>query len=86
MLAERASEPKATELILRRKKANGKLNGTITWRGDRRTPLIPFSHKIKLSVSEAQLIPSSTLQYYAIARPREKSGYMNRPKIEAATP
>jgi len=72
--------------FLRVKKADGKPEGTKTWRGDRRTPLVPFRHKINLSGNEARLIPSPTLLYYAIAHPSEKSGYMGRPTIETATP
>ena len=72
--------------FLRIKKANGLPDGTQTWRGDGKTPLIPFHHKIELSICEVHLTPSPTPLYYAVAHPTEKSGYMNRPKIEAAVP
>jgi radical SAM superfamily enzyme YgiQ (UPF0313 family) len=71
--------------FLRIKKTDGSPDGTKTWRGDGRTPLIPFRHKIELSNSEAQLTPSSTLLYYAVAHPSDKSGYIQRPTIEAAS-
>ena len=70
--------------FLRIKKTDGSPDGTKTWRGDGRTPLIPFQHKIELSTSEAQLTPSPTLLYYAVAHPVDKSGYIKRPTIEAA--
>ena len=70
--------------FLRIKKADGSPDGTKTWRGDGRTPLIPFKHKVELSAGEAQLTPSPTLLFYAVAHPTEKSGYIQRPTIEMA--
>ncbi len=69
--------------FLRNGAENGKHENLKTWRGDRRTPVIPFSHEIRLTGGGAHLTPSPTLLYYAIAHPKENSGYLNRPRIEA---
>ncbi|MFQ5443324.1 MAG: DUF4080 domain-containing protein, partial [Nitrospinales bacterium] len=61
-------------------------NGKKTWEGDRRTPLIPFFHDIRLNNSNVQLNPSPQPIYYAIVHPEQRNGYIKRPFIERVGP
>ena len=57
-----------------------------TWREDRKTPIIPFQHKIEISGSEALLKSMEHPVYYAISHSNNGGGYFNRPvlnRIEA---
>ena len=53
-----------------------------TWSGDRKTPLVPFRHRIRVSGGEAEVIPASSPQYCAVVHPESSSGYLCPPALE----
>ena len=53
-----------------------------TWQGDRKTPLIPFRHKICVHAGEVEVIPASSTQYYAVIHAEGSSGYLCPPTLE----
>jgi radical SAM superfamily enzyme YgiQ (UPF0313 family) len=52
-----------------------------TWRGDRKSPLIPFRHEIQWRGAEVELIPSPVPQHYVIAHPNDDTGYIQHPSV-----
>lgn len=54
------------------------------WPGDKKTPLIPFLHEIRVDGSRVCLTPVSSPVYYAVVHPEGRAGYMARPRIVAA--
>lgn len=52
------------------------------WQGDRKTPLIPFQHEIKLTGSQAHLTPTQETTYYAVVHPQGQNAYIARPRLE----
>ncbi|MBI4389955.1 MAG: DUF4080 domain-containing protein [Nitrospinae bacterium] len=54
------------------------------WRGDGRTPLVPFQHEIQLNGRRASLVPAPQPVYYAVVHPANRSGYMTPPVLKKA--
>ncbi|MGP0567087.1 MULTISPECIES: DUF4080 domain-containing protein [unclassified Nitrospina] len=52
-----------------------------TWSGDRKTPLVPFSHEIEVDRWQARLSPSRSPVYYAVAHAPRGAGYFTRPAV-----
>ena len=52
-----------------------------TWKQDRKTPIIPFQHKIEISGSEALLKSMEHPVYYAISHSNNGGGYFHRPAL-----
>ncbi len=50
-----------------------------TWKKDRKTPIIPFQHKIEISGSKAHLKSMEHPVYYAISHSNNGGGYFHRP-------
>ena len=57
-----------------------------TWSGDKKTPVIPFNHEIKILGNRAHLSPSYQPLYYAIVHPENSEGYLHLPKVERVNP
>ncbi len=60
---------------------NGGKSQPSTWSGDRKTPIFPFHHEIKLNGRFTQFKPVGDPILYAIAHPPKSSGYFDEPKI-----
>ncbi len=56
-----------------------------TWKKDRKTPVVPFSHEIKISGSQAILKVAANPVYYAIAHSHNGEGYFRRPTVNAVS-
>ena len=56
-----------------------------TWKKDRQTPVIPFSHEIEISGSQAILKVAANPVYYAIAHSQNGDGYFRRPTVNAVS-
>jgi anaerobic magnesium-protoporphyrin IX monomethyl ester cyclase len=56
-----------------------------TWKKDRKTPVIPFSHEIEISGSQAILKVAANPVYYAIAHSQNGDGYFRRPTVNAVS-
>lgn len=52
-----------------------------TWKKDRKTPIIPFRHKIEISGSNAHLKSMEHPVYYAISHSNNGGGYFHRPVL-----
>ena len=52
-----------------------------TWAGDRKTPLIPFLHKICITKGNAEVTPTLSPQYCAVVHAENSSGYINPPSL-----
>jgi radical SAM superfamily enzyme YgiQ (UPF0313 family) len=61
---------------------NGLKQGQKTWREDRRTPVIPFTHEIHLEGQSLQLTPLPHPRFYAIVHPEPSAGYMQAPTVQ----
>ena len=57
-----------------------------TWSGDKKTPVIPFNHEIKILGSRVHLSPSDQPLYYAVVHPENSEGYLHLPKVERVNP
>lgn len=55
--------------------------GQKTWKGDRKTPLIPFMHTIRIIKGNAEATPAPSPQYCAVVHPQGSSGYLNPPSL-----
>ncbi len=53
------------------------------WEKDRKTPIIPFTHEIEISGSQALLKATPNPVYYAIAHSHNGEGYFRRPTVNA---
>ena len=51
------------------------------WKGDKKSPLFPFSHTIDLKAGCVALQPSEETLYYAFLHPEEKNGYITEPVL-----
>jgi anaerobic magnesium-protoporphyrin IX monomethyl ester cyclase len=60
---------------------NGKPK-TRTWPVDRKTPVIPFQHEIRLENTRVQLVPAPHTLLYAVVHPEFSPGYLPQPRIE----
>ena len=52
-----------------------------TWPGDRKTPLVPFLHTIRIAKGDAEVIPATSLQYCAVVHAEDSLGYLNPPSL-----
>ena len=52
-----------------------------TWKEDRKTPIIPFKHKIEISGSQAHLKLMKHPVYYAVCHSTNSSGYFHKPVL-----
>ncbi|MZG54063.1 MAG: DUF4080 domain-containing protein [Nitrospinae bacterium] len=52
-----------------------------TWKEDRKTPIIPFQHKIEISGTQAHLKLMEHPVYYAISHSNNGGGYFHRPVL-----
>jgi radical SAM superfamily enzyme YgiQ (UPF0313 family) len=62
--------------------------GLKAWPGDRKTPLVPFSHEIRIDGVAARLSPPAVGKnlFYAIVHPDSSAGYITRPRVVLADP
>ncbi|PIQ96872.1 MAG: Mg-protoporphyrin IX monomethyl ester oxidative cyclase [Nitrospinae bacterium CG11_big_fil_rev_8_21_14_0_20_56_8] len=56
-----------------------------TWPGDRKTPFIPFNHRIEIEGFSAHLTPVFPPVFYAIAHPETHTNYISPPRLHLAT-
>jgi len=52
-----------------------------TWPGDRKTPLVPFMHTIRIAKGDAEVTPAPFPQYCAVVHAEDSPGYMNPPSL-----
>ena len=52
-----------------------------TWPGDRKTPLVPFLHTIRIAKGDAEVIPATSPQYCAVVHAEDSLGYLNPPSL-----
>nr|NIP99172.1 DUF4080 domain-containing protein [Nitrospinaceae bacterium]NIR53365.1 DUF4080 domain-containing protein [Nitrospinaceae bacterium]NIS83769.1 DUF4080 domain-containing protein [Nitrospinaceae bacterium]NIT80568.1 DUF4080 domain-containing protein [Nitrospinaceae bacterium]NIU42889.1 DUF4080 domain-containing protein [Nitrospinaceae bacterium] len=52
-----------------------------TWKGDRKTPVVPFAHEIRANGTSVELRRSPHPCYYAVVHPERRGGYLHRPDI-----
>lgn len=52
-----------------------------TWAGDRKTPLVPFLHLIRITKGYAEVTPAPCLQYCAVVHAENSPGYLNPPNL-----
>ena len=52
-----------------------------TWAGDRKTPLVPFLHTIRIAKGDAEVTPAPSPQYYAVVHAENSPGYLNPPSL-----
>ena len=52
-----------------------------TWAEDRKTPLVPFLHRICIANGDAEVTPASSPQYCAVVHAEDSPGYLNPPSL-----
>ena len=52
-----------------------------TWSGDRKTPLVPFLHTIRIAKGDAEITPAPSPQYCAVVHAEDSPGYLNPPSL-----
>ena len=52
-----------------------------TWPGDRKPPLVPFLHTIRIAKGDAVVIPATSLQFCAVVHAEDSLGYLNPPSL-----
>ena len=52
-----------------------------TWDGDRKTPLVPFLHTIRIAKGDAEVTPAPSTQYCAVVHAEDSPGYLNPPSL-----
>ena len=52
-----------------------------TWAEDRKTPLVPFMHIIRIAKGEAEVTPALSTKYCAVVHTEDSPGYINPPSL-----
>ena len=52
-----------------------------TWPGDRRSPVVPFRHVLRLTAGRLELTPAPAPVEYAVVHPPKTQGYLPAPRL-----